>query len=249
MNLALEKLYGMERDRWIVGIDEVGRGPIAGPVVAAAVVFPAQLLLEQAPDFLKSIRDSKKLAPKQRCVLAQLIKKNAFYALGAASVCEIGRHNILQASLKAMQRACAKLGQRLLEQQLLGQQLGVKAQNKMQGKVQNMVQNMIPSRMPHAYLIDGKHSPTLRMQNIQINPQKIKPIVQGDNKSITIASAAIIAKVARDALMEKLHAQYPLYAWQKNMGYPVPEHLKALEKNGLSPHHRKTFAPCMKFLV
>ena len=236
MNLALEKLYGMERDRWIVGIDEVGRGPIAGPVVAAAVVFPAQLLLEQAPDFLKSIRDSKKLAPKQRCVLAQLIKKNAFYALGAASVCEIGRYNILQASLKAMQRACTKLGQRLLEQRL-----GAKAQGRMQ--------NMIPGWMPHAYLIDGKHSPTLRMQNIQIHPQKIKTIVQGDNKSITIASAAIIAKVARDALMEKLHAQYPLYAWQKNMGYPVPEHLKALEKNGLSPHHRKTFAPCMKFLV
>ncbi len=243
MNLALEKLYGMERDRWIVGIDEVGRGPIAGPVVAAAVVFPAQLLLEQAPDFLKSIRDSKKLAPKQRCVLAQLIKKNAFYALGAASVCEIGRYNILQASLKAMQRACAKLGQRL------GVKAQDKMQDKMQGKMQSRAQDMIPSWMPHAYLIDGRHSPSLRMQNIQINPQKIKPIVQGDNKSITIASAAIIAKVARDALMEKLHAQYPLYAWQKNMGYPVPEHLKALEKNGLSPHHRKTFAPCMKFLV
>ena len=208
----------MERGRWIVGIDEVGRGPIAGPVFAAAVVFPAQQLVEKAPEFLSYIRDSKKLSPKQRGRLAELIKKNAFYALGAASVAEISRINILQASLKAMQRACERLGWQL--------------EKKAQGK------------MPHAYLVDGKHSPDLKMQNLQVNPQKIKPITQGDNKSITIACAAIIAKVARDALMQKLHAQYPPYAWQKNMGYPVPEHLRALEKNGLSPHHRKTFAPC-----
>ncbi len=218
MDFSIEIKHGMADGKWIVGVDEVGRGPIAGPVLAAAVVFPPDILLKRNQHkFINEIKDSKIINAKKRSELAYSIKKYAFFALGAASVEEINRHNILQASLRAMKRACVRL-EKILTKKKQGQAI-------------------------HSFLIDGIHTPKL-----DIARQRIQAIVKGDNKSISVACAAIVAKVTRDHLMQKLHAQYPLYAWLNNKGYPVPKHINAIEKDGLSPHHRKTFAPCTKII-
>ena len=210
-----EKRHGLHDGRWIAGIDEVGRGPIAGPVVAAAVVF-APSVLSAPPRFLERVRDSKKLSPVMRETLDCAIREHAVVALGAVSVRGIERHNILQASLQAMQRAYARLCATLACAR--GEKID-------------------------ACLVDGLHAPRLVPA-----PEVVVPIVRGDGQSLTIAWASIVAKVARDRLMGKLHARYPCYGWGGNKGYPVARHLGALGKEGLSPHHRRTFAPCAVLL-
>ena len=211
MNFLLEIRYGLREGRWVAGIDEVGRGPIAGPVVAAAVVFPPSVL-SAPPRFLEQVKDSKKLSALMRETLDCAIRGEAFVALGAASVGDIERYNILQASLRAMQRAFARLCKTL---------------------------ESARGRGIDACLIDGRHVPSLVPA-----PATSVPIVRGDSQSLTIACASIVAKVARDRLMRKLHVRYPCYAWGDNKGYPVARHLAALGEGGLSPHHRVTFAPC-----
>ena len=184
-------------------------------MLAAAVVFPPSIL-HAPPPFLEQVQDSKKLPALMRETLARAIHNQALVALGAASVADIERRNILQASLQAMQRAFARL---------------CVALEKSRG------------RGVDACLVDGKHAPLLVPA-----PETITPIVRGDAQSLTIACASIVAKVARDRLMLKLHARYPCYAWRENKGYPVPRHLEALVEGGLSPHHRRTFAPCAAFV-
>ena len=215
MNFSWEIRHGLQEGRWVAGIDEVGRGPIAGPVLAAAVAFPPSVLLSP-PRFLERVQDSKKLQASTRETLERAIRSQAFVALGAASVRNIERCNILQASLQAMQRAYARLCATL--ERTRGQKMSV-------------------------CLVDGKHAPCLVP-----TPDKTTLIVRGDAQSLTIACASIVAKVARDRLMQKLHERYPPYAWNDNKGYPVPRHLEALGQEGLSPHHRTTFAPCVACL-
>ena len=214
-NFNWEIRHGMRNKRWVAGIDEVGRGPIAGPVVAAAVVF-APLVLSSMPYFLGDVRDSKKLSAVVRGRLDCEIRAHAFVALGAVSVRGIERHNILRASLRAMGFAYARLC-RILASAGVGR-IGV-------------------------CLIDGLHAPLLVPA-----PEVVVPIVRGDGKSLTIACASIVAKVARDRLMGRLHGRYPCYGWDRNRGYPVARHLEALGREGLSPHHRRTFAPCALLL-
>ena len=182
----------------IAGIDEAGRGPLAGPVVAAAVILdPAS-----APD---GMRDSKTLSEKKRGEIAAAIWDCAHVGVGLASVEEIDRLNILQATLLAMSRAAANL----------------------------------PTR-PDACIVDGKIKPKLRTPAYTV--------VKGDSKSCSIAAASIIAKTTRDRMMRELAREFPEYAWDKNKGYGAKAHKDALARFGVTPHHRKSFAPIHNML-
>ncbi len=182
----------------VCGIDEAGRGPLAGPVTAAAVILdPA--------DIPSGLADSKILSPARRNHLRRQIEARAEVGLGFASVREIEDLNILQATLLAMQRAVANL----------------------------------PVRPGYA-LVDGNRLPEL--------PCPAEAIVKGDSKSVSIAAASIIAKENRDAVMRELAAQFPGYGWQQNMGYGTRGHREALERLGVTPHHRRTFGPVKALL-
>ena len=177
----------------VAGVDEAGRGPWAGPVVAAAVILdPASI-----PD---GINDSKVLSRAKREQLLNPILESACVGVGQASVEEIDRLNILQASLLAMRRAVSAL-----------------------------------ATMPDACLVDGNLDPGLEI------PTRL--LVKGDAISLSIAAASIVAKVTRDRIMCDLAALYPAYGWERNAGYGVPAHRDALQLVGISPHHRKSFAP------
>ena len=182
----------------IIGVDEVGRGPLAGPVISAAIV----LNKEKIPE---GINDSKKLSKKKREVINEELISQHKFAIGIASVEEIDKINILQASLLAMKRAVLNLNIK-----------------------------------PQTILVDGNKLPDLEYN--------MYPIIKGDSKSISIAAASIIAKVYRDKLMQDLSLQYPGYYWEKNSGYGTKQHLLALDNLGVTPIHRKSFAPIYKML-
>lgn len=185
----------------ICGLDEVGRGPLAGAVVAACVVIPRSL---RHLDFIPDIRDSKKLSFKKLEYLYDCITEHFPYAISEISPQEIDEINILQASLKAMKTACETVG-------------GIN----------------------HA-LVDGNKLPNL--------PCSATAIVKGDAKSVSIAAASIVAKVHRDRLMTRLAVEFPYYDWENNVGYPTAAHLAAIEKHGITPHHRRSFAPVRRYL-
>ena len=187
-----DKKYLANKIKIIAGTDEAGRGPLAGPVVAAAVIFPKDFYDER-------IDDSKKLSASLRQELFGVIKKNALcYAYTIISQNKIDQINILKASLLAMKRSVEKL------------------------KVQ-----------PQIILVDGNKSFSYDAEVI--------PIVKGDSKSLSIASASIIAKVVRDRIMIKLASEFPQYGWETNKGYPTKEHIEAVLKYGACKIHRKTF--------
>ena len=187
----IENNYGFEL---IAGVDEAGRGPLCGPVVAAAVVFPRRDI-----EIPVIIRDSKQMTSHMRGAAYDWIVHNTIWAVAQCSAAEIDQMNILNASLVAMARAVQKLTQ-----------------------------------MPQFCLIDGNRLPP------DLNGMAV---VKGDAKSLSIAAASIIAKETRDKIMHELAVQYPMYAWDKNAGYPTPEHLRAIEKYGINQHYRKSFKP------
>ena len=179
---------------WVAGTDEVGRGPLAGPVVAAAVILP-----ENAD--LPEIKDSKKLSEKQREQLDSLIKQQAIsWCIAELDEKEIDAVNILEASRLAMKNAVNGLSQ--------------------------------PADF---VLVDGLPNPRITLPS--------EAIVKGDNRSISIAAAAIIAKVYRDNLMDEYDKQYPGYGFAANKGYPTEEHIQGIMKQGPCPIHRMTFRP------
>lgn len=182
------------------GVDEAGRGPLAGPVVAAAVILdPANPV--------DGLNDSKKLSAKRRQALAIEIRAKALaWSVAEASVEEIDRINILQASLLAMQRAVEAL-------------------------------QIAPS---HA-LIDGNRCPKLMCSS--------EAVIGGDGKVASIAAASILAKTVRDAGMLDLHKAYPVYGFDRHMGYPTAVHLKALQQHGPCPVHRRSYAPVAQLLL
>ncbi|MFT9364985.1 MAG: ribonuclease HII [Gluconobacter sp.] len=191
---ALEAAHG----GLVVGIDEVGRGPLAGPVVASAVAFTAQ-----PSDTLSALLDdSKKLTARRRMLAyeALMADEQALIGIGAASVLEIEQINIAQACYLAMRRALSRLG-----------------------------------RMPDLALVDGKHAPKL--------PCPIKMVIGGDGISLSIAAASIIAKVTRDRLMARLAMRHDAYGWERNAGYGTAAHMQGLKLRGVTPHHRRGFAP------
>ena len=176
----------------ICGIDEVGRGALAGPVISAAVILD----FDNVPS---NIKDSKKLSQKERELRFSEINSSALdIGIGSSDNREIDDINILQATLLSMKRAYLKL-----------------------------------SVHPKVALIDGNKAPDIKC--------KTKTIINGDNKSLSIAAASIIAKVHRDKLMREIHKKLPCYNFNNNVGYGTKEHYNAIRLNGVSVFHRKSF--------
>lgn len=192
------------------GVDEVGRGPLAGAVVAACVLIPPDL---RTLPFVSEIRDSKKLSFAKLEKLYDAITEHFPYAIAEISPQEIDEINILQASLKAMRECVLSLCHP-----------SATSQN--------------DSFMA---LIDGNKIP-------KDLPCPATAVVKGDAKSVSIAAASIVAKVHRDRLMTRLAVEYPHYGWERNVGYPTAEHLAAIERHGITPHHRRSFAPVRRYL-
>jgi ribonuclease HII len=184
----------------IAGVDEVGRGALFGPVVAAAVILPEA---SQAKLTAAGVTDSKRLSPAQREQLMLLIQSVALDCrIGIASVQEIDRLNILRASLLAMQRAINRL-----------------------------------NPQPQLCLVDGNQ----RIPNLLIAQQTL---IKGDQRSLAIAAASIVAKVWRDQLIMRLAVKYPGYDLAANKGYGTIKHRRALAERGASRQHRLSFEPC-----
>ena len=186
----------------VAGVDEAGRGPLAGPVIAAAVILDPETL----PGMLRDgIDDSKVLTKSRREELFAALRRYAHIGIGGASAAEIDRINILAATLRAMGRAVDALG-----------------------------------IVPDLALIDGNRTPELACP--------AKAVVRGDQASLSIAAASIVAKVTRDRIMAALARRHPGFGWERNAGYGTAEHKQALTRLGVTPHHRKTFAPINKIL-
>jgi len=184
----------------VAGVDEVGRGALFGPVVAAAVILPASALPQLA---IAGVKDSKQLSRLRRIKLAQEIQGLALdWRIGYATSYEIDQINILQASLLAMKRAVLKL------------------------KVQ-----------PDLCLVDGR-------QSLPDLPVPQRPMIKGDERSLEIAAASVVAKVWRDELVIRLATKYPDYDLVANKGYATERHRLALQQHGPSPLHRMSFSPC-----
>lgn len=179
----------------VCGIDEAGRGPLAGPVMAAAVVLPEGFVLE-------GLHDSKKLSARRREVLyeALMADERVMKCVASASVEEIDRLNILRATHLAMRRAALGL-----------------------------------PRKPDFCLIDGLPVPNF--------PLPSRALVKGDARCLSIAAASVLAKVTRDRYMRKLAREFPQYGFERHAGYGTREHLQALHLYGITPHHRRSFAP------
>jgi ribonuclease HII len=183
----------------VAGVDEAGRGPLAGPVLAAAVILPPHC-------GIRGVDDSKRLTPAAREALFVEIRAQASaIGIGAASRQEIDRLNILRATHLAMARALRNL----------------------------------PIAPGHVFL-DGLPVP-------ELGPHTA--VVDGDAKVHSIACASVIAKVVRDRLMKRLAARYPAYGWDHNAGYGTAEHRGAILEVGLTPHHRRSFAPNQQFIL
>lgn len=193
----------------VCGIDEAGRGPLAGPVVAAAVIIRRNAM---PADVLAEINDSKKLTAEKRAFLYAKIHEFAHVSVAEVPVGEIDRINILQASLLAMKKSYGKL-------------------------------KKLAGAPPVAALIDGNMPPKLG------HGVKVVTIVHGDARSYSIAAASIVAKHHRDMLMKKFARKFPQYGWDTNAGYGTPEHLQALGIHGVTPLHRRSFAPVSEQLV
>lgn len=175
----------------VAGVDEAGRGPLAGPVVAAAVII-------DQTNIIRGIKDSKKLSYKKRELLYELITQNYTWAVGMVFQNEIDEINILEATKKACIVAVENLALK-----------------------------------PNTVLIDG---------NMKFpDHQHFVSIVNGDNLSISISAASIIAKVTRDRLMLEYAKEFPEYNWHKNSGYGTKDHLQAIKLHGTTPYHRQSF--------
>ncbi len=177
----------------LAGVDEAGCAPLAGPVVAAAVIL-------DRTKFPRGIDDSKKLPIEAREAIFRRLEKVARIGVGSASVEEIDEINIYWARMLAMSRAVEALGFE-----------------------------------PAWVLVDGNACPRWQRPS--------KAIVAGDARCRSIAAASIVAKVTRDRIMAEHARAYPGYGWETNRGYPTPEHIRALDRLGLTPLHRRSFAP------
>ncbi len=207
-NFDIEKTYA---DDFAIGIDEVGRGSIAGPVVAcAAYINPSQY---QDKNIL-TVNDSKKISKKKRRLMFEFLIVNIKFAIGIVEREVIDDINILESTKLAMFNAYKKLADNL-------------------GDNNNIV------------LVDGNFDPFLKFD---VKPKKVLPVVKGDQKSLSIACASIIAKESRDDMMTKLHAEFPYYDWNKNSGYPTKFHIEKINQCGITSYHRRSFAPVQKIL-
>ena len=207
----------------VVGIDEVGRGPLAGPVVACAAVL-------KSPDALLTLNDSKKLSrPKREAMFEQVKDACACYAIASASVEEIDEMNILEADFLAMRRALQALGFPGLNESAPEIPIEVK------GSFASLTSNHQP--LTTLIAVDGN----LKIHGVPAEKQM--PIVKGDGRIASISAASILAKVFRDRYMDKLEELYPGYGFDKHAGYGTKAHLDAIRRQGYTPAHRKSFHP------
>ena len=198
-SLRLEKEAGCV----VCGVDEVGCAPLAGPVVAAAVILPFKALPRR---LVALINDSKIVPAPKRETVAAALPNYCVISLGEASVEEIDTLNIYHARMLAMSRAIAGLGV-----------------------------------VPGLALIDGNAKP----KGVTC---VVRTVVDGDAKCLSIAAASIVAKVWRDAYMHRLAEEFPGYGWETNVGYGTRDHRNAMARLGLTPHHRRSFAPVRNLL-
>lgn len=190
--LCFERRLWNEQYERIMGLDEVGRGALSGPVVAAGVIF-------RPGTFLEGIKDSKQLNLARRKALAVEIRHEArYWTIRCCSPAEIDKLNILQASLKAMSKCAGAGGGR-----------------------------------PDYLLVDGNRFPPAMCPH--------QCLVKGDDRSMSIAAASVLAKVYRDELMINLHEEYPYFGWDTNVGYPTRKHYQGLQDYGITGHHRRSF--------
>ncbi|MBI3443260.1 ribonuclease HII [Candidatus Woesebacteria bacterium] len=186
--------------RIVAGVDEVGRGCFAGPIVAGCVIFSA---MKQFNNGTIIINDSKKLKPRQREIAEKWIKENCLaWGIGEASVAEINRFGIKKASEIAFRQAIANC-----------------------------------KTIVDYLLIDAFYIPFVR----GLGRKSQLAIIDGDEKSISIAAASVIAKVYRDKLMASLNSKYNKFGWGRNKGYGTREHQEAIKKYGITKYHRKVF--------
>jgi ribonuclease HII len=182
------------RFRLVAGVDEAGRGALAGPVVSAAVILPPD------PDLI-GVNDSKKIPEKTRETLFDtIISASVGVTIALGSPALIDERNILQATLYTMHRAVSRLRTR-----------------------------------PDIVLVDGR--------DVFQWDGPVVAVKKGDSQSLAIAAASVVAKVARDRLMRKLHKQFPHYNFESNKGYGSREHMDAIIERGLAPVHRRSFRP------
>lgn len=187
---------------FICGIDEAGRGPLAGPVVASCVLMDKNFIFQK-------INDSKKIPKKNRQKIYEFLVNNCQYGIGIVNEKTIDKINILKATKLAMLRAFENF----------------------LSKYNNLPIEII--------IVDGNVVPF----NLCYNLKKILPIVKGDQKSLTIAAASIIAKEYRDKIMQDYHQTYPNYGFDKHSGYGTKFHLENIEKHGICDIHRRSFVP------
>ena len=199
----------------LVGIDEVGRGPLAGPVVACA------------PDIMPALTDSKKLSRKKREAMFDDVKDAcACYAIASASVEEIDKMNILEADFLAMRRALQALGLPGISE----------SAPEIPVEVKGSFAEVAGKPVPRVFIaVDGN----LKIRNVPAEMQM--PVVKGDGRIASISAASILAKVFRDRYMDKLAETYPAYGFEKNAGYGSKTHLDAIRKFGFTPEHRRSF--------
>ena len=192
--LQYEQKYWQSGKKYLAGIDEAGRGPLAGPVVSAAVILPENIELP-------GVNDSKKISEKKREILFEDIHDKALsIGVGSADVAEIDKNNILQATYMAMRMAVGNL-----------------------------------SVKPEILLVDGNKADIKHYQQ--------ESIINGDQKSLSIAAASIIAKVTRDRIMRQYDIVFPDYGFAKHKGYGTKQHIEAIQKSKATPIHRKSFNP------
>lgn len=209
----------------VVGIDEVGRGPLAGPVVACAAVL-------KSPDALLTLNDSKKLTRPKREAMFDAVKEACVcYAIASASVAEIDEINILEADFLAMRRALQALG--LPGIQETAPQIPVEVKGSF-AEVSGCDAGTAPQVL---VAVDGN----LKIRGVA--PEIQIPVVKGDGHIASISAASILAKVFRDRYMDELEKKYPGYGFDKHAGYGTKAHLAAIKKMGYTPEHRMSFHP------
>ena len=216
--IAMRKFAAQAGDSAIVvGIDEVGRGPLAGPVVACAAVL-------KAPDALLTLNDSKKLTrPKREAMYQDVQDACACFAVASASVEEIDRMNILEADFLAMRRAL--------------QALGMPGLHESAPQIPIFQKGMLPAAPKILIAVDGN----LKIHGI---PEEMQiPVVKGDGRIASISAASILAKVFRDRYMDDLEKKFPGYGFDKHAGYGTKAHLDAIRRLGMTAEHRKSFHP------
>ena len=195
------------------GTDEAGRGCLAGPVTAAAVILPLE--------FENMIlNDSKQLSEKIREQLRPIIEQHAItFAVTHLHPDEIDEINILNASMKGMQESILKLS-------VVPKFIIVDGNRKLNTKL-------------GLKSVVGKNFSVEEIELLKSIPNE--SIIKGDTKFVSIAAASVLAKTYRDAYMNRIHEEYPMYNWKKNKGYPTKEHREAIRKYGPTKYHRMTF--------